>query len=264
MKKGDKRGKKSFIINNKKGQVTIFIILAIVIVVLGILFYAFFPEIKTTFGLETDNPNAFLKTCLEGDILKTVEKVSFQGGSLNPELSYSYFGNEVEYLCYTNQYYEKCVMQQPMLKEHVESEIKSGIQEQVASCLNDLKKSFESQGYDVSMKQGDFNIELLPQRIMLTSETSLSLKKQETKTYNSLSISVNNNLYELTSIALSMLNWEARYGDAEITTYMNYYPTLKVEKFKQSEGTTIYVLTERATGNKFQFASRSIVWPPGY
>jgi len=75
---------------------------------------------------------------------------------------------------------------------------------------------------------------------------------------------VNNNIYELSAIAESILNSEADYGDVEVTVYMDYYTDLKVEKQKQSEGTTIYILTDRNTGDKFQFASRSIVWPPGY
>jgi len=75
---------------------------------------------------------------------------------------------------------------------------------------------------------------------------------------------LNNNLYELVSIVNSILNWEARYGDSETTIYMNYYHDLKVEKKKQSDGSTIYILTDRNTLDKFQFASRSVAWPPGY
>ena len=43
----DKRG--------KKAQVTIFIIIAIIIVVLGILIYMFYPKIKASFGFECHN-----------------------------------------------------------------------------------------------------------------------------------------------------------------------------------------------------------------
>jgi hypothetical protein len=45
---------------------------------------------------------------------------------------------------------------------------------------------------------------------------------------------------------------------------MNYYHDLKVEKKKQLDGTNIYILTDRNNENKFQFASRSVAWPPGY
>ena len=157
-----------------------------------------------------------------------------------------------------------CVMQQPMLKEHIETEIKNEIKEEVEICFDELKKSYEKQGYDVNLKKPETSVELLPKRIVVSFGNSLTLTKGDTKNYNSFRVVVNNNLYELVSIVNSILNWEARYGDAETTIYMNYYHDLKVEKKKQSDGSTIYILTDRNTLNKFQFASRSVAWPPGY
>ena len=92
----------------------------------------------------------------------------------------------------------------------------------------------------------------------------MSLTKGDASNYDAFRVVVDNNLYELVSIANSILNWEASYGDAETTTYMNYYHDLKVEKKKQSDGSTVYILTDRNTEEKFQFASRSVAWPPGY
>jgi len=45
---------------------------------------------------------------------------------------------------------------------------------------------------------------------------------------------------------------------------MTYYRDLKVEKKKQTDGSTVYILTKMDSGDKFQFASRSVAWPPGY
>ena len=91
----------------------------------------------------------------------------------------------------------------------------------------------------------------------------LVLTKGDTETYDKLGVSIKNNLYELVSISNSILSMEIKYGDAETTIYMDYYHDLKVEKKKQTNGTTIYIITNRNTGNKFQFASRSVAWPPG-
>jgi hypothetical protein len=60
------------------------------------------------------------------------------------------------------------------------------------------------------------------------------------------------------------LSWEALHGSVETTTYMTYYKDLKVEKHEQLDGSTIYILTDRNTGNKFQFASRSNAGSPGF
>jgi len=250
---------------NKKGQITIFIILAMIIVVLGILIYMFYPEIQTALGFREENPNSFIQSCLQDNIKESVDKLSLQGGSINPEHFYLYRDNKIDYLCYTNEDYKTCFVQQPMLKEHVESEIKEEISEKVNECFDDLENSFKGRGYQVSLKRKNFEVELLPKRVVAIFNYTLSLKKGEsTEIHEQFNVVLNNNLYELISIAKSIINWETTLGDAEIKNYMDFYRDLKVEKYKQSEGTTIYILTELNTGNKFQFASRSLVWPPGY
>ena len=256
--------KKRFI-KNKKGQVTIFIIIAVVIVVLGILIYMFYPEIRAGLGLEPKNPSAFIQSCIEDEIKENAEKLSLQGGSLAPEHYIIYNNEKIEYLCYTTEYYKTCVVQQPMLKEHIESEIENEIEEEIEACFNSMEESYRGRGYEVSLRKGEIGVELLPKRIVATFNYSLTLTKgEDSEKYDSFRVVLNNNLYELISIANSILEWEATYGDSETTVYMNYYHDLKVEKKKQSDGTTIYILTDRNTGNKFQFASRSVAWPPGY
>ena len=249
---------------NNRGQVTIFIIIAIVIVVMGVLIFLFYPQIKTGLGFEEKNPSAFIQACIEEEIENSVEKLSLQGGSINPEHYILYDNEKIEYLCYTGDYYKTCIMQQPMLKQHIESEIKNEIKEEVKVCFDSMKESYEKRGYSVNLRPGETNIELLPKRIISTFDYSLTLTKKDSETFDSFKVILNNNLYELVSIVNSILNWESSYGDSETTIYMDYYPNLKVEKKKQSEGSTIYILTERDTENKFQFASRSVAWPPGY
>ena len=115
------------------------------------------------------------------------------------------------------------------------------------------------------MQTGETNIELLPKRIIGNFNYSLTMTKGgESTNYEKFDVIVHNNLYELLSIANSIIEWEARFGDVETTTYMAYYRDLKVEKKKQTEGSTIYILTDTNDDNQFQFASRSVAWPPGY
>ena len=60
------------------------------------------------------------------------------------------------------------------------------------------------------------------------------------------------------------LQFETKYGDADAGAMMEFYPEYKITKMKLSEGTTIYALEHKKLGNKFQFASKSLVWPAGY
>jgi hypothetical protein len=63
----------------KRGQLTIFIILAILIIALALLIYFFLPKLKGTGNLESDNPYSYIQTCMKDKVEKTIETVSAQG-----------------------------------------------------------------------------------------------------------------------------------------------------------------------------------------
>src|SRR3989338_5247015 len=91
--------------SNKSGQVTVFIIVAILIVALAAMIYFFMPGTSVGTEFNEKNPNRFIQTCIEDEIERAVELVSLQGGSINPEHFFLYQSNKIEYLCYTTEYY---------------------------------------------------------------------------------------------------------------------------------------------------------------
>ena len=236
-------------------------------VALAVLVYMFYPKIISRFETETTNPSTFIQECMEEKIQDTVDVLSLQGGSVNPTFYYTYYDetsvDNLEYLCYTNLYYNPCVVQQPMLINHIQSEIKNEIEGDAKDCFNSMKKSYENKGYKVDIKEGNLTVELLPEKIVTTFNNELTLTKGNIEKYQNFNIVLDNNLHKLVSIANSIIGWETVYGDSEVTTYMNYYHDLKVEKKKQMDETTIYIITDRNSGDKFQFASRSYAFPPG-
>ena len=250
---------------NKRGQVTIFIIIALAVIGIAILIYFLFPKIRGGGGFDVNDPHDIFDNCINDFINEKADLIASQGGSLEPQNYFLFRGERVEYLCYTNQYYASCVVQRPLLQQHFERELKNSISEQSNKCFEDLKEGFQKKGYDVYIENGDMKLELLPKIISLNFDRELTLTRgEESKRFEDFNIAVNNNVYELTSIANSIVDWETTYGDAEVTVYMNYYRDLKVEKWKQSDGTTVYILTDRNNGKIFRFASRSLAWPPGY
>ncbi len=267
-----KRSKKGVLIkrflNNSlsknQGQVTIFIIIAILIVGLALFFYFIMPSLGIGTTFDEKNPQAFIQNCLDTKIRDTIETVSLHGGSVNPEHYFTYNDINIGYLCYINENYKTCVVQKPLLKQHVESEVENEIREEVVNCFNALKENYENKNYNVNLAAGRTNVELLPKRAVINLDYVLTVSKTSTDRYDSFNIVLNNNLYELISIANSIVEWEATVGEADPRLYMIYYPDLKVEKNLRDDGTRIYILTDKNIGNKFQFASRSLVFPPGY
>ena len=256
----EKRGRRAGL-KVRKAQITLYIIIAIIIVAVVLLFF-FWKSIRTTFT--EVSPEDYIKNCIRDSARDALNITSRSGGSINPGNYVLFGGEKIEYLCYTNEYYKTCSMQQPLLIEHIESEIEGYSQARTAECLQTFKREYEQRGYSISIGSLKEEVSLQPGRMDITINAPISITKEATSSYNEFASSVNTKLYDMAVISTSILNWEARYGDSETTTYMNYFPDYKVDKLRQDDGTKIYILTERDTGESFKFATRSIAWPAGY
>lgn len=248
----------------KRGQTTIFIVIAIVVVAAVVIAYFLLPtSIRGSLGPDL-NPNNFLRECIEPSIQETVEELSMKGGYLNPEGTVLYQGEEIKYLCYTSEYYETCAVQQPLLVQHIESEIESVVSARATECSRELIEAYEGRGYDVSGSGSGVDVELVPNAIRANFDLPLRISKEDdVRNYDGFEINLRSNFYELVLTSQSIISFEASYGDSEITTYIQYYPNLKIEKIKLGDGTTIYTVSDVTTEETFRFASRSLVWPPG-
>ncbi len=249
---------------NNRGQVTIFIIIAILIVALAVLAYLLLPRFNSTTEVGSQTPSQYISTCLRDEVETTIDKISLQGGSASPNFAYFYLGSNVEYHCYTNRYYDNCIIQQPLLVQHMESEILNEIGPSYNNCFQNLVTNYRNEGYEVNLQEGTLKVEFLPERVLISSGNKLTITKGESQNFERFDIVIDSNIYQIVSIAQSIVEWEQVYGDAPVSEYMNWYPNLKIEKKLQLDGTTIYIITDRDTNDVFQFASRSVVLPPGY
>jgi len=247
----------------KKGQVTLFVILAIIIIVGGVLVFQFAPGIKNSFS-KTTNPNTFMQDCLEDDLIEAVNTIAMNGGSIAPKNTYKKNGIDIGYLCYTNEYNKYCTKEVAFLEEHIESELLIELKPKINSCFNSLKEDFEGRGYAVNINRGTDSVKLFSTDTKIISKTEISLIKGDSKiNTNDISVVYNNNLYQLLGISRSIIEFESIIGEAEPMDYMQLYRGIRVEKQKQTDGTKIYIITNKETGDVFQFASRSLVLSPG-
>jgi hypothetical protein len=249
---------------SKKAQLTIFVILALAIVI--VLIIIFFPQIKKGFIGVT--PEVDFKTCIENSVLPTLNQTLLRGGTLNPELYFVYENETLDYLCYTQEWYRPCVMQKPFLKREVENQLKIATQAKTSKCLSDLEQNLRNQGYNVKiLGNKSLNIVIEPKRARVVINSKLQLEKDGTTSeYGEayLNTNIKTEAYDLITLASSIQNFEARFGDTDTEVFMGFYPKIKIEKYKQEDGTKVFVLTHRDSKDKLQFATRSVAWPPGY
>jgi hypothetical protein len=252
----------------KRGQLTIFIILAILIIALALLIYFFLPKLRGSGGLESDNPYSYIQTCMKDKIENTIETVSLQGGDyiINKDGGfYFYRGEYVKYLCYTDEDFQPCTNQQPFLTEHVQSEILNNIKSDSETCFNSLVESYRKKGYEVDLKKGTPEVAIIPDSVSTKFNNELTITKgSENQNYKNFEIKLNSNLYNMLEVAKNIVIWEINVGDSLPEAYMNDNPYLKVEKKKKERDIKLYILTDRNTGEVFKFASRSFAAPVGF
>lgn len=246
---------------NKRGQITFFIILGIVIV--GIfLWLVVYPRLPATLGGSL-NPSAYVQDCLSSELSPLLEQVTHQGGSIVPSHFVLYEGERVQYLCYSSENYLPCIVQQPLLVRHVSEEIKLQLEPKARACMDELVARYERQGYTVQPSPRSINVSIVPGSLEVLFSAPFTVSKESTQTFRQFSVTHPTELYDLLMTATSIIQFESTLGDSETTYFMQFYPDLKIEKLKKGDD-TIYTLTNVVTEDQFRFATRSLVWPRGY
>lgn len=245
----------------RRGQIAIFVILAIVVVAI-VLAVAFFPGFNVVTSGEL-NPTVFLRDCVEPQLDETLTKLNAQGGYLQPEHFVAYEGTHIQYLCYTDANYEPCKVQQPLLVGHYENEIKKEISPVARECVGSLADAYERRGYEVQTTPGEVEVDIKTGEIVVDFLTPMTVTRDSVDSFQRFAVSKETEIYDLLLTAVSIVQFESTLGDSETTLYIQYYPDLKIEKIRRSPD-TIYKLSNVVTGDEFSFATRSLVWPQGY
>jgi hypothetical protein len=258
-------------LGKKRGQITVFVIIGIVIVLAVVIFLLVWNNVVPFPGVrpsgETDYRSSLAK-CIEEseEIDEKVLMITKQGGSYNPQFYYEYKGNKYEYLCYIGTYYETCIMQKPFLIADTEKEIKEQIESDVRKCITETNEELEEEGYNVNQGRFEFNVDFVIDNLVINVNPAVSISRDEERRSYREEIEVRkpSQLYKLMSISTSIVNQETSLGDSDPLSYMVAYPEVRVEKNKQGDGSTLYFLKDRNTEEEFNFAVRSLAWPPGY
>ena len=242
---------------NKRGQVTLFIIIGILIVAIILMFFLW---ISPTYLGESSKRLGF-EGCVEDALELTIEELGVNAGFPNPEFAYSYLGDKIAYLCYTNEFYITCTIQKPFLVQHFEEGISKSLRDEINACylasINDLKE----RGYEVVSGEVNYEVSLEPSvaRVLIDAPTTVGANK-----FARFNVKLNSPIYDMIMISTSILQFESELGDSDVTSLMFLHPEVIIDKLKQGDGTTIYIVTSKDYGIEFKFASRSLAWPAGY
>ncbi len=251
---------------NKRAQVTIFIIIAILIVAMVALFFMLRggmnkegPSVS-----ETINPESFLKTCMEEAVEETIEILSYQGGYMENDLNvrYQFEGEapqDISYLCYTSAYNSYCVVQQPSIINHMERGFEKDegeLADELDYCFDTLVKSYQDIGYAVDSDYNNFTADLIEDKLILNINAKLTLTKTEqTQRYDGFEMKFPTKLYNLGKIVNDIIEAEANVGGFDETVYAFTEYKVAQEPTVPSPD-KIYTIEHRKTKEKFRIAIR--------
>jgi len=274
---------------NKKGQVTIFVIVAILIIVGVALFFVLrsgiVPGTEGVFGAEV-NPSSYLESCLEEPIQDAIELISHQGGYANPKLKISNwqftqfssleeykdngkepFSSDIAYLCYNQNNYYPCVNQWEMPFEISKQELKNEISDNVRECFNEMTNDLTKNGYvvDAKYRDGNFDVDLTNNKIIININGEVSLTKAgQTSKQEGFKVVVPSRFYDLIDMARIILNQEANYCSSQTLGLMLLHPKFDIDVFKTGNSDTIFTIQHKDTKEWFRFAVKGCVIPPAY
>jgi hypothetical protein len=252
---------------NKRGQITIFIILAVVVISGVILFFVLRNDINLpgVGGDDEPNPSGFLSNCVQEKIDEGVNLIMKQGGYISPQLSREWEGEDISYLCYSSGYYVPCISQEPLLMQRLKNELKDYIKKDMKDCFDDYAVSLDNEGYEVQARYNDFDIVLARGKIIIKTEANIKYTRSgQTGILENPSMTIYTKYYDLGIVAQEIISQEAEYCYFEDVGFGLFYPLIKVERFKTGDLDKIYTVTHKSSEEQFRFAIRGCVIPPGY
>jgi len=249
---------------NKQAQVTIFVIIALMlIVVIALLFLLFRKPVVEIRDVE--NPQSYIESCVKEYAEEAIDLLSSQGGDLVPEGSAMYNGKNITYLCYNANYYVPCINQRPMLIEHLEEETTNYIRPKVENCFQGLKAKLEEKNHFVEMGNMKLTTELQKKQVIININREFKMSiRGESREFDNFKIRMVSPLYELSDVAMDIVNSESKYCNFDILSYMIMYPEYDIDKYRPGNSDVIYSIRHRNTNQKFLMAVRSCALPPGF
>lgn len=250
----------------KKGQVTIFVIVGLLIVGAIIIIFAFSssPRIRDNLGQEF-NPESFMDRCIRESAREKINIMLPQGGFLNPEDYRVYSDEKVAYLCKNVNYYEPCVNQYPLYLTSIKEELESGIRENVEECFISLESELEDRNYDIQAEEFVIDATLKPGFVEIAIKRDMQISRdEESRSFEYFTSLINSNLYDLAYTANEIVRQESKYCYFEYVGFMLLYPDFDIRKDALSDSTKIYTIIYKDSQEKMNIAIRGCAIPAGF
>jgi len=249
----------------KRGQVTIFIIIAILIAVVIVSFAYFsgwFKFEKST----TENPKEYIENCMLVSV-KESEDLLFKSNTY-PEFNssnYILFEQEkVPYLCTVSEFYKPCTPQDPGMFMRVRQIMQNKVARDIKNCLDKVYSDLEEENYKVTTQKGETTLDISKDSINIKlNETMYIVKGENAYTISGFEVSYGTKLYETLKLVQTIVNYESTFCEFNKLNWMQSNNEIIISTTRASDQTKIYSLRDRMTDREIKFAVKTCVLPAG-
>ena len=250
---------------NKKGQITIWVILALVLVGVILLFFFLEKGPVRTAG-KTFDSEQFMEDCVQDAVTEAVNIMMPQGGFIDPKNFKIYNNTKIEYLCRNYGFYMPCLNQHPMLISELNEEIRKQIAPRVENCLESMEEEIERRGdsIEIGNEPAEINVSIAPNIVLVEMKKNVRITEKESmKIFEKFDVRVASPIYNLARVAISVVNDERKYCYFEYVGYMTLDQSIDIRKFVMSDSTKIYTIKDKESGKEFNIAIRGCAIPAG-
>lgn len=250
---------------NKKAQLTIFIIMALIVVVVIAIIFAIYNLGILKLGL-LENPEDYISDCAHDALEEIEERVLETNGYPNTNLTNMmiYRGEKVPYLCKVSEFNAPCIIQEPVFDAKIKKEMIEYITPRINECFEELIKDYERAGYEISTNDTEININFESEEIVAIISKDLVLRKEdEIRAYNKFQGKLNSPLYRIIDTIKYIVNFESALCQFSYINWMRANPDIKLTLFRASDQTKIYTIEDRTSEKSMKIAIKTCLIPAG-
>lgn len=242
----------------KKGQITIFMIIGlVVIIIIALLLFA------SSRGIGVD-PRKFLSSqiepirdavekCVDFEVNDALDLLGKQGGDLNPTRYRRYKNENVAYLCFNKPGKGECINRM-LTRREIEAELNEYIEEQLYRCIH-LDDFVDLQKYDLIAGELAVNTTIALDEVFVGVDYPITLRKKGIGvSVSDFSKRISTPLGRLLNVADDILDVESESGDFQTLSYELLYKGLYEIRRDQTYPDEIYILKMKDIPYIFQFA----------
>jgi hypothetical protein len=254
---------KRIFLKSKRSQLTVFVILALVLVLgMAIFFIVKNPQINPNIS-PGENPQGYMDDCVKNALIEVEGKLIENNLFLNLQNSYINFNNsKVPYYCFAPTELTLCTTKHPAISNEITKQIDTQVKPKIEKCFNDVKDQFKD--YDYNEGGLNITIEIMPKTVQAKITKDISYTKNEQRiNLQKFDNSINSPLFDFMFIGNEIVNQElscecgVKSCNADVVKLSLNNRNFEIAKPSFEKYDEIYSIKEILSGKQINLAVRN-------